>query len=126
MKKGVPALLVSVGIALLLGWYVLYTRSVIRELRAEARSTGQMYAQVYRALGAPDEEVTAALLDLSRHIAASGVPLVVTDAQGKPTAWDNLPADVSKEPINRSSLSRFWSTAPTPDCAPPSNRAAPS
>jgi signal transduction histidine kinase len=99
MKKGVPALLVTVGIALLLGWYVLYTRRVIRELRSEARSTGQMYAQVYRALGAPDEEVTSALLDLSRHIAASGVPLVVTDAQGKPTAWDNLPADVSKDSV---------------------------
>src|SRR5215213_1060786 len=92
MRRGVPALLVPVGLALLLGWYVYYTRSVIRELRQEARSAARMYAQVYRALGAPgDEERLTALLDLSKHIGASGVPVVVVGADGRPSAAVNLP-----------------------------------
>ena len=99
MRRGLPAVLVPVGLALLLGWYVLYTRGVIRELRQEARGAARMYAQVYRALGASaDDERLTALLELSRRISESGVPVVVTDGAGTPTQWVNLPFEV-KAPV---------------------------
>jgi signal transduction histidine kinase len=51
-----------------------------------------MYARVYAALGDPREDAgTAALLDLSRHIRQTGVPVIVTDADGRPAAAANLP-----------------------------------
>src|SRR5690348_5315214 len=55
-----------------------------------------MYAEVYRALNDPREEAgNEALLELSRHISELGVPLIVTDTSGTPTAYANLPFDAS-------------------------------
>ena len=85
-------MLIALAIALLLGWYVAYTRRVVVELRQEASRSARMYARVYTALSAPSEEdATAALLDLSAHIAESGVPVILTDTRGRPTAAANLP-----------------------------------
>ena len=57
-----------------------------------------MYARVYRALSNPrDEAGTAALLDLAAQIRESGVPLILTDAGGTPTAAANLPFEVPLE-----------------------------
>ena len=85
-------MLIALGLALLLGWYVAYTRRVVVELRQEASRSARMYARVYTALSEPSEEdATAALLDLSAHIAESGVPVIVTDTRGRPTAAANLP-----------------------------------
>lgn len=85
-------MLIAVALALLLGWYVAYTRRVVVELRHEAARSARMYARVYTALSAPSEEdATAALLDLSAHIAESGVPVIVTDTRGRATAAANLP-----------------------------------
>jgi signal transduction histidine kinase len=57
-----------------------------------------MYARVYGALSEPSEEdATAALLDLSAHIRESGVPVIVTDVEGRPTAAANLPFDAPLE-----------------------------
>jgi signal transduction histidine kinase len=92
MRRRAPVLLVALGVLLLLGWYVTYTRDVARALRAEARRSGQMYARVYRALSDTSEDAgVAALLDLSRHIREMGVPVVVTDARGRVSAAANLP-----------------------------------
>jgi signal transduction histidine kinase len=55
-----------------------------------------MYARVFRALS--DTSVDAgntALLDLSRHIARLGVPVIITDASGRPAAAENLPFDAT-------------------------------
>jgi signal transduction histidine kinase len=93
MRRGAPVALVAFGLAALLVWYVAYTQRVVRELRREASRAGQMYARVYAALGDPREDAsTAALLDLSRHIRETGVPVIVTDADGRPAAA-NLPFD---------------------------------
>ena len=92
MRRGAP-LLVAFAVTLLLAWYVVYTQRVVRDLRREASRSGQMYARVYRALGDPNEDANAALLDLSRHIREMGVPVVVTDARGRPAAAANLPFD---------------------------------
>src|SRR5688500_5348301 len=92
MRRGAPVFLLAVGLILLLGSYVLYTRYVVRSLRREAGRSGQMFARVYSALNDPREEVaTAALLDLSRQIREMGVPVIVTDAEGRPAAHANLP-----------------------------------
>jgi signal transduction histidine kinase len=92
MPRRAPVVVLLVVLALLLGSYVVYTRTVVQLLRADAARLGQMYAQVFNALAdtsAGDE--TAVLLDLVRHITALGVPVVVTDTAGQPTAFDNLP-----------------------------------
>lgn len=95
MSRTAPVVLMAAGLSLLLGWYVLYTRDVVSQLQVEARSEGVMYARVWRALTDTSGEAaaTAALLDLSRHIREKGVPVIVTDAEGNPTAAANLPFD---------------------------------
>jgi signal transduction histidine kinase len=92
MRRGAPVALVAAGLAVLLVWYIVYTQRVVRELRREASRHGQMYARVYAALGDPREDAsTTALLDLSRHIRQTGVPVIVTDVDGRPAAAANLP-----------------------------------
>ena len=96
MRRGAPVILLAAGLILLLGSYVLYTRYVVSSLRREAARSGQMFARVYGALNDPREEVaTAALLDLSRQIREMGVPVIVTDAEGRPAAHANLPFEAS-------------------------------
>jgi signal transduction histidine kinase len=92
MRRLAPVTLVTIGVLALLVWYVIYTRGVVRELRQEASRVGLMYARVYNGLSDPNPDAaTAALLDLARHIRESGVPMILTDEQGKPTAQANLP-----------------------------------
>src|SRR4030088_3476039 len=92
MRRLAPVTLVTVGVLALLVWYVIYTRGVVRELRQEASRVGLMYARVYNGLSDPNPDgATSALLDLSRHIRESGVPMILTDVQGRPTDTANLP-----------------------------------
>ena len=94
MRRLAPVTLVTIGVLALLTWYVIYTRGVVRELRQEASRVGLMYARVYNGLSDPNPDAaTAALLDLSGHIRESGVPLIITDAKGNPSAAANLPFD---------------------------------
>jgi signal transduction histidine kinase len=92
MRRLAPVTLVTVGFIALLTWYVIYTRGVVRELRQEASRVGLMYARVYNGLSDPNPDAaTAALLDLSRHIRESGVPMILTDQQGRVTDAANVP-----------------------------------
>lgn len=92
MRRLAPVTLVTLGVLALLAWYVIYTRGVVRELRQEASRVGLMYARVYNGLSDPSPDAaTAALLELSGHIRESGVPLIITDANGNPSAAANLP-----------------------------------
>src|ERR687885_3014085 len=92
MRRGAPVVAVGALLALLLGAYVLYSQRVVRELRRDAARYGKMYARVFRALADPREEAgNEALLDLSKHISELGVPVIVTDTSGRPTAAVNLP-----------------------------------
>jgi signal transduction histidine kinase len=96
MRRLAPVTLVTIGVLALLVWYVIYTRGVVRELRQEASRVGLMYARVYNGLGDPNPDAaTAALLDLSRHIRESGVPMILTDERGNPTDTANLPLTYS-------------------------------
>ncbi len=92
MRRIAPVTVVTIGVLTLLSWYVIYTRGVVRELLQEASRVGLMYARVYNGLSDPNPDAaTAALLDLSTHIRESGVPVIVTDPEGRPTATANLP-----------------------------------
>lgn len=81
----------GVVVALLLGSFVLFTQRVVNRLRVEAAREGRMYAQVYRALTDTGSNPVGALFELSDHIRRSGVPVIVTDPTGRPTAAANLP-----------------------------------
>jgi signal transduction histidine kinase len=92
MRRSTPVVLVAVGVLLLLGSYVWYTQRVVNELRREAARTGQMFARIYGALSDPNAEGgDAALLDLSKAVQELGVPVILTDSAGHPTAAVNLP-----------------------------------
>jgi len=92
MRRGAPVVVLGLVLALLLGSYILYSRRVVVELRRDASRSAQMYARVYGALNDPREEAgNEALLDLGMRIRELGVPLIVTDSAGEPTAQANLP-----------------------------------
>jgi signal transduction histidine kinase len=92
-RRTALAALVAVAVSLLLGSYVVYTQRVVRELQVEAERASRMYARVFRGLNDPrDESGIVALTDLAQMIRDAGVPLVITDADGRPTAMANVPA----------------------------------
>ncbi len=98
MRRIAPVTVATVAVAALLIWYVIYTQGVVRELRREASRVGQMYARVYDGLNDPSTDAAnTALLDLSRHIRESGVPLIITDSKGTPTDTANLPSGMALE-----------------------------
>jgi signal transduction histidine kinase len=111
MRRGNPELIFAALIALLLGSIVWYTRRVVADLRMEAERSSRMYARVYRALGDTTEGAsTQALLGLSRSIVELGVPVIVTDRDGTPTAAANLPfavGDVTRDPRVRQYVLRL-------------------
>ncbi|HEY0242829.1 MAG TPA: HAMP domain-containing sensor histidine kinase [Gemmatimonadaceae bacterium] len=98
MRRLAPVTIASISVAALLVWYVIYTQGVVRELRREASRVGLMYARVYDGLNDPSADAAnTALLDLSRHIRESGVPLIITDSKGNPTDTANLPRSLPLE-----------------------------
>jgi signal transduction histidine kinase len=102
MRGRAPVIILGVLLALLLGAYILFSRRVVLELRRDAGRSGQMYARVFRALADPRPDAgNDALLDLARHIDALGVPVIVTDDRGVPTAAANLPIHA---PLNSSQV----------------------
>lgn len=90
MRRGAGVILV-IGVAALLASYVAYTQRVVRQLRIESSRIGQMYARVYTAQSDTAVDPAVALFDLATHIRQSGVPVILTDVNGTPTAAENLP-----------------------------------
>ncbi|MCC6772048.1 MAG: HAMP domain-containing histidine kinase [Gemmatimonadaceae bacterium] len=98
MRRRATVVLVVV-VALLLGSFVLFSQRVVSRLRDEAAHEGRMYAQVYRALTDTGSNPVGALFELSDHIRRSGVPVIVTDPSGHPTAAANLPFISAESPF---------------------------
>jgi signal transduction histidine kinase len=92
-RRLAPVVFLAIGVVALLVWWLVYTQRVVTDLRREAARSSQMYARVYQALSQEGDDGTAALLDLSRYIGQAGVPIVVTNALGIPTATVNTPFD---------------------------------
>jgi signal transduction histidine kinase len=98
MRRRIPELVVGLLLIVLLSSFVMLTRRVVQDLRLEAKRSSTMYARVFRAISDTTEGAsTQALLDLSKSIADQGVPLIVTDLKGKPTASRNLPKDLGDD-----------------------------
>jgi signal transduction histidine kinase len=93
VRRGASFIVVAVGVVLLLGSYIVYTQRVVVELRREAERSGRMYAQVFEALADPTSDPANALFELSRQIADSKVPVLLTDAEGNLTGAVNTPFD---------------------------------
>jgi signal transduction histidine kinase len=75
-----------------LGWHLLYTELLIREVRRDAAVHSQIYVQILRGLQDPDEETAVqTLFDLSEELQRLGIPIVVADADGVPAFAVNLP-----------------------------------
>ncbi len=93
MPRRVPVIVVALGLLVLLGSYVWYAQRVVEELRGEAARSSLMFARVYAALvdTSSTADGTATLLDLSTQIRELGVPVIVTDADDRPTSFANLP-----------------------------------
>jgi len=96
MRRGAPEVLVGLLLAVLLASYVVYTQRVVHDLQRESLRSSRMYARVFRAQSDTSAEAgTQALFDLSKSIVEQGVPLIVTDTAGRPTAHANLPPEVA-------------------------------
>jgi signal transduction histidine kinase len=81
--------IVLVAISLWQAW------ALMNHLREEARQASQIYARVIPALADPDPgAATETIFALVAEIRATGIPLVVTDTAGRPTAVANLPTAV--------------------------------
>jgi signal transduction histidine kinase len=90
-----PVVVVVIGVLALLAWYVAYTQHVVTQLRVAAASQGRMYSQIYRALldtsaAGPDRD--AVLFELAAQVRQSGLPIVLTDGEGRVAAAANLPS----------------------------------
>jgi signal transduction histidine kinase len=94
MRRGTPEVLVAALLALLLASYVWYTQRVVVGLKREAERSSVMLARIYRAVGDTAEgSGTQTLVELIQGIREQGIPIVVVDPQGRPSAHANLPFD---------------------------------
>ncbi len=78
--------------AVVLGWYLVYTELLMREIRRDALVHSRIYIQILRGLSDPREGAAEqTLFNLSDDIQDLGIPIVVTDADGIPAYSSNLP-----------------------------------
>ncbi|HET7322442.1 MAG TPA: HAMP domain-containing sensor histidine kinase, partial [Longimicrobiaceae bacterium] len=78
--------------ALILGWYLLYTELLMREMRRDTVVHSRIYIQILRGLNDPHEGAAEqTLLSLSDAVQDLGIPIVVTDPDGVPAFTSNLP-----------------------------------
>lgn len=83
---------------LLLGWYVLYSRQIVRALRADAATLGEIYAEVNAGMASPyDAAADDALFNLQGIILNSRVPYVMTGPRDTILAVANLSFEVDLE-----------------------------
>jgi signal transduction histidine kinase len=89
------------GVLGLLAWYVGYMQHVVSQLRGAAASQGRMYARIYEALQdtSTTADPTVVLLELSRQIRESGLPLVLTDRTGRVSASANIPEGLEADSV---------------------------
>lgn len=78
--------------AAVLGWYLLYTELLMREMRRDALVHSQIYIQILRGLNDPAEGAAeATLFNLSDDVQELGIPIIVADQDGIPAFTSNLP-----------------------------------
>lgn len=91
------------------GSYLLYTESLVREIRAEAVIHSQIYALIQQGIAAPEEqEVLMALWGLQERVRELGLPMILVNPDGEPSYAENLPfyADLS-DPADRARVLEY-------------------
>jgi signal transduction histidine kinase len=92
-RRHLPTALAILAAATL-GWYLVYTELLVREMRRDAVIHSRIFVQVLRGLYDPAEGAAeSALLQLSEEVQRLGIPIVITDADGVPAYVANLPFD---------------------------------
>lgn len=95
VERLAPAVVV-VLVALLTGLSLGTGYLVVRHFQEDASTTSRLYSEVFGGLNSPRPGAeTDALLRLGEQVRSLGMPLVVTDAAGRVTAFDNLPFEAS-------------------------------
>ncbi len=101
-----PTALAILAVAVL-GWYLVYTELLIREMRREALVQSRMYLQIITGLNDPrDGAANQTLLTLMDQIRNLGMTIVVADGDGIPYYAINLPLDVNN-PQDQERLYRY-------------------
>ena len=78
--------------AVVLGWYLLFSQLLMREMQRDALLHYQIYSRIFEALNDPTESASLdALLDLSEVIQTLDFPIIITDPDGIPGHASNLP-----------------------------------
>jgi signal transduction histidine kinase len=86
-----PAALAILAL-LLFGSYLVSTQNLVRQIRQQSQILSGMYATVQRGLYSLDESAQLdALWELQTNVLQLGVPLIMTDADGRITGASNLP-----------------------------------
>jgi signal transduction histidine kinase len=87
--------------AVVLGWYLLYTELLMREMRRDAQVHSRIYITILRGLNDPREgSAEQTLFTLSDDVQDLGIPIVVTDADGIPAYTSNLPFEADPNDPN--------------------------
>jgi signal transduction histidine kinase len=82
-----------------LGWYLVYTELLVREMRRDAVVHSRIYIRILRGLNDPaDDAAIQTLLQLSGEVQRLRIPLIVTDEEGIPGWAINLPFEA--DPAN--------------------------
>src|SRR5262245_58767631 len=94
---------------ILFGSYLFSTHLLVRQIRHQSQILSGMYAAVQRGLVSVDENAQMeALWDLQTNVLELGVPLIVTDAQGRIVGAHNLPfEDGLDSPRGRALVQRY-------------------
>lgn len=79
-------------VAATLGWYLIYTQLLVREMRRDAVVHSRIHVTLLRGVQNPSPGAAEqTLLDLILEVRKLDIPIVVTDADGAPSAAVNLP-----------------------------------
>jgi signal transduction histidine kinase len=94
-----------------LGWYLLYTELLMREMRRDALVHSSMTFQILRGLSDPREEsANQTLLSLVEQVHHLGIPIVVADPEGEPAWVSSLPFQADpNDPRDRERLYAYMS-----------------
>jgi signal transduction histidine kinase len=100
MKRRIWPTALALIALLVFGSYLAYTQYLVQQIRDEARIRSRIFATVQQGIMSPDpESAVPALLEVQLQLKELGVPIVMLDATGTPTAAEHLPfaADLSTE-----------------------------
>jgi hypothetical protein len=80
-----------IGIVILAGFWVFYTRYLIKQLEKETEVRTRIYAKYMQRATEPSTETSAELdIIFEEVIQKIDFPVIITNAAGEPTTWKNL------------------------------------